>query len=58
VGEPAKTYRLGDTASTDLRRLARWISRESGTQRAEAVLEGLEERFRLAASLPLMGPPS
>jgi toxin ParE1/3/4 len=55
VAEPASTYRLADKARVDLERLGRWMARESGVQRAEAVLKGLEERFRLAASLPLVG---
>jgi len=55
VTEPASIYRLGDKARADLGRLGQWIARESGVQRAEAVLEALEERFRPAASLPLIG---
>jgi toxin ParE1/3/4 len=57
VADAGKRHSLTPLARSDLRRIWRWIARESGSDRADAVLRALEDRFRLAAAMPMVGRP-
>lgn len=50
-------YRLTELAEEDLVSIWTWIARESGEERADPVIDRLEQRFRLIAGMPGMGKP-
>ena len=57
MADEGKRYSLTPLARSDLQRIWRWIARQSGFVRADSVVGTLEDRFRLAAAMPMVGRP-